>query len=233
MKLDTVGTWVAFGLTLLAYAYLGKELPFFDALYRIVAYIFIGVALAYAAVQAWHGVLVPRLLAPLAAKEWFYVVPAILCLILLARLYRPWQGISRLTLAFLFGVGAALAVGGALVGTLMPQVQATFASVRPSAYQARAAQEGMAAGTYVLDVVVIAVGTISTLLYFTFTTARGATPLEKTGGRIQQIAAGFGKVFVLFTFGALFATGSISRVALLVDRVRFLIETLRPYIPGI
>jgi hypothetical protein len=233
MKLDIIGTWVAFGLTLMVYAYLGKELPFFDVVYRIVAYIFVGVALAYAAVQAWHGVLVPRLFVPLGAKDWFYVVPVILCLILLARLYRPWRDVSRLTLAFLFGVGAALAVGGALVGTLMPQVQATLASVRPAAYQARAAQEGMAAGSYVLDVVVVAVGTISTLLYFTFTTARGRTPLERTGGRIQQIAAGFGKVFVLFTFGALFATGAISRVALLVDRVRFLIETLRPYIPGI
>jgi hypothetical protein len=233
MNLDTVGTWVAFGLTLLVYAYLGKELPFFDVVYRVVAYIFVGVALAYAAIQAWHGVLVPRLFVPLGAKEWFYLVPAVFCLILLARLYRPWQSVSRLTLAFLFGVGAALAVGGALVGTLMPQVQATFASVRPAAYQARAAQEGMTPGSYVLDVVVIAVGTISTLLYFTFTTSRGATPLERTGARIQQVAAGFGKVFVLFTFGALFATGAISRIALLIDRVRFLIETLRPYIPGL
>jgi hypothetical protein len=233
MKLDTIGTWVAFGLTILAYAYLGKEILFFDVVYRIVAYIFVGVALAYAAIQAWHGVLVPRLFAHLGAREWFYLVPLILCLILLARLRRSWQGVSRLTLAFLFGVGAALAVGGALVGTLMPQVQATFASVRPADYQIRAAQEGMWAGSYVLDVIVIAVGTISTLLYFTFTTAKGATPLEKVGGRVQLIAAGFGKVFVLFTFGALFATGAISRVALLVDRVRFLIETLRPYIPGL
>ena len=76
MNLDTVGTWVAFGLTLLVYAYLVKELPLFDVVYRVVAYIFVGVALAYAAIQAWHGVLVPRLFVPLGAKEWFYLVPA-------------------------------------------------------------------------------------------------------------------------------------------------------------
>jgi len=233
MELDTVGTWVAFGLTILAYAYLGKEIPFFDAVYRVVAYLFIGVALAYGAVLAWHGVLVPRLISPLGAKEWFYLVPLLLCLILLTRVRRSWQGISRLTLSFLFGVGAALAVGGALVGTLIPQVQATFASLNPAHYQARAAQEGMWAGSYVLDAALVAVGTISSLLYFTFTTAKGATSLEKTGGRIQQVAAGFGKVFIMFTFGALFATSAMSRIALLVDRVRFLIETLRPHIPGL
>jgi len=233
MELDTVGTWVAFGLTILAYAYLGKEIPFFDAIYRVVAYLFVGVALGYGAVLAWHGVLVPRLISHLGAKEWFYLVPLLLCLILLTRARRSWQGVSRLTLAFLFGVGAALAVGGALVGTLIPQVQATFASLNPAHYQARAAQEGMWAGSYVLDAVLVAVGTISSLLYFTFTTAKGATSLEKTGRRIQQIAAGFGKVFIMFTFGALFATGAISRIALLVDRVRFLIETLRPHILGL
>ena len=115
MELDTVGTWVAFGLTILAYAYLGKEIPFFDTVYRVVAYLFVGVALGYGAVLAWHGVLVPRLISHLGAKEWFYLVPLLLCLILLARVRRSWRGVSRLTLAFLFGVGAALAVGGALV----------------------------------------------------------------------------------------------------------------------
>ena len=155
MELDTVGTWVAFGLTILAYAYLGKEIPFFDTVYRVVAYLFVGVALGYGAVLAWHGVLVPRLISHLGAKEWFYVVPLLLCLILLARVRRSWRGVSRITLAFLFGVGAALAVGGALVGTLIPQVQATFASLSPAHYQARAAQEGMWAGSYVLDAVLV------------------------------------------------------------------------------
>jgi hypothetical protein len=233
MTLDTVGTWVAFGLTILAYAYLGKEIPFFDAVYRIVAYIFVGVALGYAAVLAWHGVLVPRLITNLGAREWFYLVPLLLCLILLTRVRRSWQQISRLTLAFLFGVGAALAVGGALVGTLLPQVQATFASLNPAHYQARAAQEGVWAGSYVLDAVLVAVGTVSSLLYFTFTTSTGESNLEKTGGRIRQVAGGFGKIFIMFTFGALFATGAISRIALLVDRIRFLIETLRPVILGL
>jgi hypothetical protein len=233
MTLDTVGTWVAFGLTILAYAYLGKEIPFFDTVYRVVAYLFVGVALGYAAVLAWHGVLVPRLISNLGAGEWFYLVPLLLCLILLTRVRRSWQQVSRLTLAFLFGVGAALAVGGALVGTLLPQVQATFASLNPAHYQARAAQEGMWAGSYILDAILVALGTVSSLLYFTFTTTEGESALEKTGGRIRQIAAGFGKIFIMFTFGALFATGAISRIALLVDRVRFLIETLRPYILGL
>ena len=51
--------------------------------------------------------------------------------------------------------------------------------------------------------------------------------------RALQVAAGFGKVFITITLGALYATTAVTRVALLVDRVRFLIETVRPYVLGL
>ena len=47
MELDIgiVGTWIAFALTLMVYCYLGKDIPFFHAVYRVAAYVFVGVAL--------------------------------------------------------------------------------------------------------------------------------------------------------------------------------------------
>jgi hypothetical protein len=178
-------------------------------------------------------VLVPRLFRHLGQGKWFYLVPLLLCLLLLSRVRRSWQGLSRLTIAFLFGVGTALAVGGALVGTLIPQVQATFVSLNPVHYRALAAQEGAAPARYVLDAFLVAVGTIGTLLTMYFTIGKAETRAGKVRGRALQVAAGFGKVFIMFTFGALFATTAVTRIALLVDRVRFLIETVRPYIPGL
>lgn len=233
MTLDVVnlGMWVAFALTLMVYCYLGKDIPFFHAIYRVAAYIFVGVALGYGAVMAWHGVLVPRLLRQLGRGQWFYLVPLVLCLFLLARVRRVWRQVGGLTMAFLFGVGAALAVGGALVGTLIPQVQATFVSLNPSYYDVVATQEGALSSSYALDALLIAIGTVSTLLYFTFSVGDRAKPLGRLRSRLTHLAAGFGKVFIMFTLGALFATAAISRIALLVDRVRFIIETVRPYIP--
>jgi hypothetical protein len=57
-----LGTLVALVLTVMVYCYLGKEIPIFHSIYRIAAYVFVGVALGYGAVMAWHGVLAPRLL---------------------------------------------------------------------------------------------------------------------------------------------------------------------------
>jgi len=256
--IETIGTWVAFFLTLMVYCYLGKDIPFLYVIYRLAACVFVGVALAYGALMAWHAVLVPRLWLRLEGGQWWYVVPLVLCLLLLTGLKRSWSGLGGVTIAFLFGVGAALAVGGGIVGTLLPQVVATFVSLNPNHYQGTAAQEGDYPLTHVLNALLVVVGTISTLMYFYFT-AKGGLPggvssgLSRSSGRMRtkydwakhgirsafaplcsqavRLATGFGKVFIMFTFGALFATAAISRISLLVDRVLFVIDTVLWYVP--
>ena len=63
MELDIgiVGTWIAFALTLMVYCYLGKDIPFFHAVYRVAAYVFVGVALGYGAIMPGSsgGILCP------------------------------------------------------------------------------------------------------------------------------------------------------------------------------
>ncbi len=234
MELDVanVGMWVAFALTLMVYCYLGRDLAFLHAIYRIAAYIFVGVALGYGTVMAWHLVLQPRLLVPLGEGKLDYLVPLTLCLLLVARVRPAWKGAGALTMSFLFGVGSALAVGGALMGTLIPQVQASFLSLDPASYQVIATDQGaQSTAFYALDALLVILGTISTLLYAHFTVSERAHRLGLSRGRWMHLAAGFGKVFIMFTFGALFATAAISRIALLVDRVRFIVETVLPYIP--
>jgi hypothetical protein len=223
-----VGLWVAFALTLMVYCYLGRDIPFFNAVYRIAAYAFVGVALGYGAVMAWHGVLLPRLMVPLTGGSVAHLVPLVLCLLLLSRVKRSWSGLGNLTIAFLFGVGAALAVGGALIGTLIPQTRAAFVSLNPEHYRELATMEGALPTSYALDAFLLALGTISTLLYFYFTRGQERHPVAR--GAVH-LAAGFGKVFLMFTFGALFATAAISRISLLVDRFRFLVETVMQYLP--
>jgi hypothetical protein len=228
--LSSIGMWVAFALTLMVYCYLARDIPFFHAIYRIAAYAFVGVALGYGAVMAWHGVLVPRLISPLTAGSVGHVVPLILCLLLVSRIKRSWSGMGNLTIAFLFGVGAALAIGGALVGTLIPQTRASFVSLNPAHYRDIATLEGALPTSYALDAFLMGLGTVSTLLYFYFAQEKKGRPVSQGALRL---AAGFGKVFLMFTFGALFATAAISRISLLVDRFRFLVETVLRYLPSL
>jgi hypothetical protein len=226
LDIENIGTGIALALTLIVYCYLGRDIPFLYALYRIAAYVFVGVALGYGAIMAWHSVLVPRLLSRLEGGQWWYLVPLALCLLLLTRVKRSWHGLGNVTIAFLFGVGAALAVGGGLVGTLLPQVEATFVSLNPAHYEGIASLEGNLPTIYALNALLIAMGTISTLLYFYFTTEGGSRRTAGLRSRVVRLFAGFGRVFIMFTFGALFAMTAISRISLLVDRIRFIVDTL-------
>lgn len=242
--IETIGTIVAFLLTLMVYCYLGKDIPFFYFVYRVAASLFVGVALGYGAIMAWHSVLVPRLWLRLEGGQWWYIVPLVLCLLLLARVKRSWSGVGSISLAFLFGVGAALAIGGGIVGTLIPQVQATLVSINPADYQVLADREGNSTAVYVLNSVLILVGTISTLLYFTFAARRPLSSVDRpesrvarlargVGAEVVQLSTGFGKVFLMFTFGALFAMTAISRISLLADRIRFILDTLWSWIAAL
>jgi hypothetical protein len=227
----------------MVYCYLAKDSAFFHGIYRVAAYLFVGVALGYGAIVAWHAVLAPRLLLRLEGRQWWYLVPLALCLLLLAKVSRSrggrwWSGLGNVTLAFLFGIGAALALGGSLMGTLLPQTQSAFVSLNPDHYQGLAAQEGGLPLVYVSNAVLITLGTISTLLYFTFTAGVNREPhfgmrpgfRTRPGTRLLdgtvRTFRGFGKVFLMFTFGALFAMTSLSYLSALVARIWFLIETL-------
>lgn len=231
LNMDAIGTLVAFLLTLMVYAYLFKDIPSFYSIYRIAAYLFVGVALGYAAVMAWHGVIVPRLLLRLEQGHWWNLVPLVLCLLLLTKARPGWQ-IGNISIAFMLGVGAALAVGGGIVGTLIPQVKATFVSLNPLHYQARASLEGAVSPlVYVFEALLMVVGTISTLLYFYFHTEGGSQRLAALRDPILNLATGFGKVFMMFAFGTLFASIAMTCLSLLADRIRFLILTVWGWLP--
>ena len=119
------------------------------------------------------------------------------------------------------------------MGTLLPQIRATFVSLNPGDYEAIATQEGALPASYALDALLVVIGTISTLLYFYFSAGKGGPRFAGRRGPVVHILASFGKVFIMFTFGALYATAAISRISLLIDRARFIIETVQPYIPTV
>ena len=174
MTAATIGTIVAFSLTLMVYCYLAKDIPLLRAIYRVAAYLLIGVTLGYAAIVAWHSVLSPRLLLRLESGQWWYLVPLGLCLLLLTKAKRSWSGAGNIPLAFVFGVGAALAVGGALAGTLIPQTQAAFVSLNPAHYEGLTARDGGLSLIFVTNAALVTLGTVCTLLAFSYTVGTGA-----------------------------------------------------------
>jgi hypothetical protein len=203
---EGLGVWVAAILTLVVYSYLLGD----NLLYRLAEHLFVGVAAGYAAVVAFHGVLVPKLLAPLAEDPQAHLlllVPLVLGIMLLAYLAPRLRWLSALPLAFIVGVGAALAVGGAITGVLIPQIQATMLPLNPEIGPAQW-----------IDNAVIIVGTVCTLAYFAFT-LRPQTVVGRAVSGMGRV----GRWIMILTFGAIFANVVMGRVSLLIGRVQFLL----------
>ena len=122
---------ISFLLTLMVLSYLIGDNPVF----RVAVYIFIGVSAGYVAVVAWHQVLYPRLIVPLLAGSMadrlLALIPLVLGLLFLFKLSPRTARLGNPSMAFLVGVGAAVAIGGAVLGTLFPQTRASMNALQP------------------------------------------------------------------------------------------------------
>jgi hypothetical protein len=211
MNPDTIGVWIGAILTLLVFSYLLGDTP----LFRLAQAIFVGVAVGYATVVAVYLVLLPNLIVPLATDPgtyWALLIPLLLGILLLLKLRPSWGALGNISLAFLFGAGGALAIGGALSGALLPQLSATVVSL--TLYQN---------WDTLLNSLLIAFGTIGALLTFHFTTSptrRSARILDAI--RVRWAFAG--RWFILVSFGAIFAGTAVSRVTILISRVYYLLH---------
>jgi hypothetical protein len=110
----------------------------------------------------------------------------------------------------IFGVGAALALAGAIIGTLMPQILDT--SNRPLTGD----------GPQIAGAIVLALGTVLTLGSFYYT-----APAEGPRARILAPIAAVGHWLLMIAFGFFFASAVQSYMSALTDRLDPLIVWVR------
>lgn len=214
MPTDILGAIVGLVLTLMILSYMLGDNP----LFRLAMYLFVGVAAGYAVVVAVQNVIIPQLFIPVLAMGSQTVDPGQITLLgfswLLALLFllklQPSNLIGRFPLALLAGVGAAVAVGGAITGTLLPQAAA-------SAFPIQFADPGA-----LLTGVIIAAGVSATLLTFHYGVR--AAP-ERGAGRsavaqvIQTGIAPIGRILIGLTFGVMYAGLIAGAAAALAERL--------------
>ncbi len=219
---QTVGIALGFVLSLMIYSYLLGDNP----LYRLAVHVLVGVGLGYASVVAIYTVLIPQLIAPFAETgapiQPIVAFIALLALLLLLKLFRQTAVIGNLTMGFVMGVGAAVAISGALLGTLLPQASAATLPLLPNS-------ETMTVSDLLLAALVLMTGTITSLLYFHF-----SAQLTRDG-RTQRplwvhLSAQVGQVFLMITFGSLFAGALIASLSVLTARLQFYIQWLSQWI---
>jgi len=214
----SIGTIIAAILTFMVWSYLLGDNPAF----RIAEHLFVGIAVGYAVLVAWFSVMQPTLFGAVAPQSpALAAVPLVLCLLLMAKVRPAWSGVGNIAVAFLVGVGAALAVGGALFGTLGPQVAATASlSLNPADY---GDTQPALASPFLWQNLAVLVGTIGTFFYFTFNT-QPQGPLGGFRETFTRFWSGIGRWVIMMMLGALFANTVTSRIALLIGRVQWLLS---------
>ena len=207
---EVVGMVVGTALTVMILSYILGDNP----LYQLAVHLFIGALVGYTFGVVLREALLRMALAELPGNS-VVLVPLLMGIWLLF-----FKGIPRLAyvgnfvVAFLIGVGTAVAVGGALVGTLIPQLGATSRALSTASIS-----------TYPLGVVdglLILLGTISTLMAFHFASRER---LEKAGiwGRIVGMLAWFGRGFLTWALAVAFAGALTASLSVFIGRVQYVI----------
>lgn len=210
--LDGLGTWIAAILTLAVLSAAVAE----TRVSRVVFSLLIGISVGYVAALIWQVVLWPRLLAiwrnPI--DQWPLLIWFLLGLLLLARGFPSASWAGTVSLAYLVGVGVAVAIGGAVLGTAIPQILATASGT---------ATGGSGTWLAVANTLLVAVGTGGVLLRFAYTARGGESLRSRLWAGVVRGWGGVGTLFLLVAFGALFATAVVSLLTLLAARLEFLL----------
>ena len=210
--MDAVWLIISFVVTLLIFSYIFGDNP----LFRIASYAFVGVASGYAVVVIIGQVLMPKLVQPLLAGDLLLLVPLVLGLTMLLKLFPRMARFGALPLAVLVGVAAGVAIGGAVFGTLIGQVQGAIQD-----FDFSKAAGDTSPAMQVVEAALVLIGTVCTLVYFQFG-ARVKNEQAPSRPAIVESLAQVGSGFLAITLGALFAGVFSSTVTALVERLDFI-----------
>ncbi len=230
--LSQIGLFVAAALTLITLSYAVGDNP----LFRVVLYLFVGVAAGFAAAVAIEDVILPQLAYPildyLAGAPRLELadlaIRIVLSVFLLFKLSPRTARLGNPVTAMLAGVGAALAIAGAVQGTILPQISASATYFDVAAFDL-AVQGGYFGEStqIVLQGALLLLATAGTLAYFHFgAQARGKQdPLRNI---IVDALAWVGSIFIAITLAALFTGVLLAALGALIERLDFLLSVIRP-----
>jgi hypothetical protein len=217
--------WIAAGflLTLFVLSYIFGD----NALFRFATSVFIGVTAGYVAVIVIYQVLIPKLILPLIygtyLQKVLQLIPFVLGVLLIFKLSPRFSKVGNLPMGYLVGAGAAVLIGGAIFGTLFPQVSATI--------QGFSINSSIQIPPYVqlISALVILIGAVSSLAFFQFgASQKPGQPVKRAA--IVTVLAKIGQIFISITLGALLAGVFIAALSALVERLGSMWTTISGFI---
>lgn len=203
--MEQIGLWAGFILTLMVFSYVLGD----NVLYRLAVYIFVGLAAGYITVVTWDSVIAPWINGSIGVggvgNIVFGAIPLALSALLLLKASRRFGRLGSLALAFLIGVGASVALVGAITGTLLPlAISTSTLSVN------------------LLNSVLLLIGVICTLVYFQYL-ARRTSDGQVRRGVVVGLLSVVGQGVIVVTLGALYAAAIMTSLTIFSERISYLI----------
>ncbi len=196
--IDVFGVWAAAFVTLMVLSFLYKENPFF----RLTEYVFIGLSSGYAFVAALR-LFINQALNPIFLNGSLdFIIPVALGALFYAQFTKKYSALYRLPLSLAIGYGLGITIWSVMQTYFVRQIRATMVP--------------LFTGTLLttIDNLVLVFGTILSLSYFILHREQ-----KGTWGGITRI----GKYFVLATLGAVFGSTVLGRMAIIIQRIQFLV----------
>jgi hypothetical protein len=207
---DQIGLWIGFILTLMVFSYLLGD----NFLYRLAIYIFVGLAAGFVTMATVESVLLPWIRATLQSGDIggkvFGAIPLVLGLMLILKSRPRFNRLGNLGLAFVVGIGTAIALVGAISGTLLPLANATASSVASDA----------------LNGFILVLGVVSTLVYFQYLARRVPGGVETRRGLMVRAVGAVGQGFIVVTLGALYGGAILSGLVVFSERIAFILTRI-------
>lgn len=208
---DQIGLWAGFVFTLMVFSYLLGD----NFLYRLAIYVFTGLTAGYIAIITVESVLLPWLRGTLLAANSdvgaraLGMVPFLLGLMLLLKASPRLGRFGNIAIGFIIAVGTAVALAGAIAGTLIPLAGATGSGVALDP----------------LNGFLISIGVISTLLYFWYLARRRPDGTVQRGLVLRSIGV-VGQGFIIITLGAIYAGAILTSLTIFSERIAFLLARI-------
>ena len=207
-----IGVWVAAFLTLSIYSVLYRDNPF----YRFAEHLFVGVSVGYGIVLSIYQGFIPFAWKPFEAaitgesmSGFIKLIPICIGLLFFARLSPRHTWLIRYPIAILIGFGSGIAIPNVLRANIFEQTRGTIVPFAEIA-------AGTLSGWGIFEAVLMVVGVICTLTYFFFSVEHR--------GPVKWLSK-VGIAFLMIGFGSAFGNTVMGRVALLIQRVDFLLGT--------
>ena len=205
------GIWIGAIGTLALFSLIYRE----NRIYRIFEHIFVGLAAGFLIKITWSEVLYPQWWRPMTVEgQWPWVFVLFLGLLYYTIYFKKYSWMSRLSIGILFGLVAGQ-IFKATANDYVPQIQKTF---KPLYVTQDMIPKGSGLTTWgmALTNLLFVVIVLTVMVYFFFSFEQKNKTVVKT--------ARVGRLMLMVAFGAIFGSTVMARMALLIDRVWFLMH---------